>query len=81
MELIIALFAGLPKSTVDSVFSGKDWPENIRSLLPNLTANVSQPPPNAFNPQKSKSSCFFVLKCRVLDCFVTPFSILNLGQK
>lgn len=53
-------FSGMSKTTVDSMFaSAKEWPENFRSLLPNLGSSVSQGPSHSYPAQKSKFSSKF----------------------
>ena len=52
-----ALNQGMSKTTVDSMFaSAKEWPENFRSLLPNLGSNVSQTQSHNYAAQKSAAS-------------------------
>lgn len=48
---------GMSKTTLDSMFaSAKEWPENCRSLLPNLGTNVPQNPSHSYAAQKSAAS-------------------------
>ncbi|KAK3924673.1 CCR4-NOT transcription complex subunit 4 [Frankliniella fusca] len=47
---------GMSKTTVDSMFaSAKEWPENFRSLLPNLGAQA-QTPTHSYTAQKSATT-------------------------
>ncbi|KAJ1523631.1 hypothetical protein ONE63_001474 [Megalurothrips usitatus] len=51
------LSQGMSKTTVDSMFaSAKEWPENFRSLLPNLGTSVPQGPSHSYAAQKNPAA-------------------------